>query len=190
MGEWESRVRNHRVWEVMKALGPSIDKALEMNDIDSSALQSIERLRVVLSFCGKRLGASDPLTVLPSTLDSLAGAFETQTAELVGFVNDRDSARLNKANTSADAALAAVTQLPGLPSSEEAISLVGTVHKYRATLEEHERLGADARARTATEIKELTNILDNYKAHAETTLGDLRTQLEAEKQKISSQALE
>ena len=100
MSEWESRIRNHRVWEVMKSLGPSIDRALERSDIDLSALQSIERLRVVLSFCGKQLGASDPLTVLPSTLDSLAGAFETQTTELVAFLNDSDVVHLTNANTS------------------------------------------------------------------------------------------
>ena len=57
-------------------------------------------------------------------------------------------AHLNNANTSADAALATVTQLPGILSPEEVIGLVEAVHKYRATLEEHEGLSASARARS------------------------------------------
>ena len=190
MSEWESRIRNHRVWALMKALGPSIDKALETSGIESSTLQSIERLRVVLSFCGKRLGASDPLTVLPSTLDALAGAFETQATELAGFLNDANVAHVNGANASADAALAIVAQLPGVSSSEEVIGLVEAANNYRATLEEHERAGASARARTNTQVQELTRVLDTFKNQTETTLADLRTQLESEKQKISVQSLE
>lgn len=190
MSEWESRIRNHRVWEVMKAFGPNIDKALEKSDVDLSALQSIERLRVVLSFCGKRLGASDPLTVLPSTLDSLAGAFETWTTELVAFLSDSDVVHLNNANTSADTALGTITQLPGMSSPEEVIGLVEAIHRYRATLEDHERLSATARASASTQIQNLTDTLDTFKTNTDATLADLRAQLKSERQKILAQALE
>jgi hypothetical protein len=190
MGEWESRIRNHRVWEVMKSLGPNIDKALQASDIESTALESIERLRAILSFCGKRLGASDPLTVLPSTLDSLAGSFETQATELNAFLNDSNTQHLNNANTSADTALATVTQVPGLASSEEIIGLIETVHKYRTTLDEHEKLSASARVRTTAEIQELNQVLGTLKTDTEATLAELRAQLEAEKQKISAQVSE
>ena len=62
MSEWESRVREHRVWKLMKELGPFIDKAVALEDLDDGARTSLERLRVVLALCGKRIGATDPLT--------------------------------------------------------------------------------------------------------------------------------
>lgn len=190
MAEWESRIRNHRIWEVMKTLGPNIDKAAGIPNLDSPTLQSIQRLRVVLSFCGKRLGASDPLLVQPSTLDSLAGAFETLSTELLAFLSDENPTHLTDANTSAEAVLSSVTQLPGTPSPEEVIGLVEAVHKYRAILEEHQRLSINGREQTRVQIQELTTLLDTFKNHAETTLAELRKELDSEKQKILGQALD
>ena len=71
---------------MMNALGPMIDSVLRLDDIDPGAVESIERLRSVLALCGKRLGGSDPLTVAPSSLDSIAGALESQKTEVEIFL--------------------------------------------------------------------------------------------------------
>src|SRR5260370_42549192 len=98
MGEWTSRITEHRIWNLMKALGPSLDQAVQINDVAPDAIEAIERLRTVLALCGKKLGGSDPLTVAPSSLDSLAGAIQSQKSEVKAFVNDRNSTHRVNAN--------------------------------------------------------------------------------------------
>src|SRR5438045_3604000 len=56
MSDWIERVQNHRVWTLMKDLGPLIDNAINLEDVDAVTLAGLERLRAVLTYCGKRLG--------------------------------------------------------------------------------------------------------------------------------------
>jgi hypothetical protein len=72
VSEWTSRITNHRIWALMKALGPTIDKSARLDDLEPTAIEELERLRSILAICGKRLGGSDPLTVLPSLVPSAA----------------------------------------------------------------------------------------------------------------------
>jgi len=58
MSEWASRIREHRIWNVMKALGPALDEAEQLDDIDPSAVATLERIRAILALAGKRLGSS------------------------------------------------------------------------------------------------------------------------------------
>ena len=68
MSDWSERVQNHRVWTLMNDLGPIIDNALSLEDVEANTLAGLERLRAVLTYCGKRLGGGDPLLVLPASL--------------------------------------------------------------------------------------------------------------------------
>src|SRR5690348_12915701 len=186
MSEWTARVKKHRVWDLMRTLGPHIDKALQARDIELEHTEALERLRSVLAFCGKRLGASDPVTVLPGLLDALAGAFESQKAEVEAFVTDHNPAHLANANNSADTALGYLAQIPDVSSSEELIALVQGVTSYRSLLEEQERSSSTARKEAVAEIAELTATLAAFKSQTESTMSELKSQLEAERQKIAA----
>ena len=186
MSEWTSRVRDHRIWELMKGLGPTIDKALQLDDSDPAAVEALERLRSVLALCGKRLGGSDPLTILPAPLEAMSGAFESQKTEIETFISDRNLAHLTNANQSADAALASLAQVPGISTSEEVIGLIRAVASQRSALEDQERSSSTARKRATAEIKELTTTLEVFKAQAQSSIAELKAQLETEKQKIST----
>lgn len=190
MSEWTSRVRDHRIWELMRSLGPIIDKAVQSDDPDPAAVEALERLRSVLAFCGKRLGGSDPLTILPAPLDAMAGAFESQRTEIEAFISDRNLARLTSANQSADAVLASLVQIPGISAPEELIGLIQAVASQRSALEEQERSSATARKQATAEVKELTTTLEAFKAQSQSTIADLKGQLETERQKISTLASE
>jgi len=190
MSEWTSRVRNHRIWGSMKALGPRIDEAVRLDELDSAALEALERLRAVLAACGKRLGGTDPLTVLVPTLDSIAAAFESQKSELDAFIADRDATHLTNANAAADTVLAQLAQIPGISTPEEVIGLVEAVASHRTAVEEQERLSSTLRKQAKAEVKELTTALGVLKTETQSALSDLRAQLDLEKQKISTQASE
>jgi hypothetical protein len=190
MSEWTSRVRDHRIWELMRSLGPTIDKAVQLDDLDPAAPEALERLRSVLAFCGKRLGGSDPLTIFPAPLDAMAGAFESQKAEIEAFIGDRNLARLTSANQSADAALASLAQVPGISTSEELIGLIQAVASHRSALEGQERLSSTARKKATADVKELTSTLEAFRTQTQSTIAELKAQLDAERQKISTQASE
>src|SRR5207245_9710609 len=78
MSDWIERVQNHRVWTLMKDLGPRIDNAINREDVDAVTLAGLERLRAVLTYCGKRSGGGDPLLALPASPEAMAGSLEPQ----------------------------------------------------------------------------------------------------------------
>lgn len=191
MSQWTSRIKDHRVWTLMNTLGAVIDQAVKLDDIDPDAAESLERLRAVLALCGKRLGGSDPLTVVPTPLDGLAAAFEAQKSEIEAFVSDRNVAHLANANSNADSALLSyLAQIPGISSSEEMIGLVQAVSSYRSSLEEQERLSLTARKEAKGQIEGLRITLDSLKSQTQSTTTELKTQLDAERQKIQALATE
>lgn len=190
MSLWTSRIKDHRIWELMKSLGPLIDQAEKVDDVEPDAVEALERLRSVLALCGKRLGGSDPLVMSPASLDPIAASFDQQKAAIEAFISDRNPTHLTDANHSADAALGVLSQIPGISSPEELIGLMQAVTSYRDTLDEQLRLGTSSRRETLARIEELTKALDELKTVSQTTLAELKTQLEAERQKISAQAAE
>ena len=42
MSDWIGRVQNHRVWTLMKDLGPLIDNAINLEDVDAVTLAGLE----------------------------------------------------------------------------------------------------------------------------------------------------
>lgn len=190
MSVWTSRVKDHRIWALMESIGPLIDQAERLDDVEPDAIEALERLRSVLAFCGKRLGGSDPLLVSTNTLDSGSAGFEQQKAAIEAFISDRNQTHLAEANQAADTTLALLMQVPNISSSEELISLTQAVSSYRSVVEDQMRSAAASRAEAKTHIAELAKNLEELKAYSQTTLAELKTQLEAERQRISSLAAE
>jgi hypothetical protein len=190
MSEWTSRIRDHRVWELMKNLGPIIDKAEQVEDIEPAALEGLERLRAVLAFCGKRLGGSDPATTSPAPLDAIAGSLDSAKAEVEAFLKDNNAAHLTNANNSGDAALVQLSQVPGVTTPEEMIGLIQAVNSHREVLEGQARSSSGARKKAESEIKELRSTLEAFISQSQATIASLQAQLDAERQKISTQASE
>src|SRR6202030_4016861 len=170
--------------------GPLIDQAERLDDIEPEAVEALERLRSVLTLCGKRLGGIDPLAISTTALDSIGVGFDQQKAAIEAFISDRSTAHLVDGNHAADAVLASVAQIPGVSSSEELIGLMQSATKYREVMDEQLRSGTSSRRETKTRIEELTKNLEDLKIYAQTTLAELKTQLDAERQKIASQAAE
>ncbi len=179
MSEWVSRVTDHRIWNQMKALGPMLDSSLRLEDIDAGATESIERLRSVLALCGKRLGGSDPLNIAPASLDAIAGAIESQKSEIAAFISDHNPAHLVNANGAADAALVSLAQVPGIVTSEDLIGLMQSITAYRAVIDEQTQTSRTSRQEAKVQIEALAS-----------GLSELKTQLEAERTKVSTQAAE
>jgi hypothetical protein len=135
MNEWDQRIRKHSVWGEMQSLGPTLDTALNVDEISPDSMAGIERLRAVLSFCGTRLAAADPFITTVSPLDEVAASTAAIRSELVAFASDRNPGHIVSANSSADRALVALNQIPGSYSPEELGSLVEVSTEYRKVAE-------------------------------------------------------
>jgi hypothetical protein len=190
MSEWTSRIRDHRIWDLMKNLGPIIDQAERIEDLDPVALEGLERLRSVLAFCGKRLSGTDPLTMSPTPLDAIAGSIESVKTEVEGFIKDNNAAHLATANTAADNALIHLAQVPGAPTSQDIVGLIQVVNSHREVLEQQARLSSESRKKAEKEIKELRSNLEGFSSQSQAAIANLQALLEAERQKISTQASE
>jgi hypothetical protein len=190
MSEWSVRVQDHRIWANLRSLGPAIDMATKVEGVTPVALASLERLRAVLTLCGKRLGGSDPLTIAPSTLEALAAYFESLDIEVNGFVSDANESHLITANGVADSALPVIALLPSLGPPEDIVELIAAVNSQRAAVESVTSTWHEALDKSKKDVTALRATFGQFQKQSETAIGDLRTQLEQEKQKISIQSSE
>jgi hypothetical protein len=137
MNQWDQRIREHRVWNEMGALGPAIDLAFGVEGIEPETTAGLNRLRAILAFSGKRLAAAEPLITIPAPLEEIATSLVGAREELERFASDRDPGHVQTANSVADRALAAVNQVPVAYSSEELGALVAVATEYRALVDEN-----------------------------------------------------
>lgn len=172
----------------MAAFGPAIDQAVQIENKPDEATEALERLRSVLTFCGKRLGGSDPLTIPPAALDAIAANIDGAKNEVDSFVQDQNPSHLVNANINADGALAQLAQVPGIVSTEELIVLTEAINTYRETLEAQARSFNAIRRKADSEISQLAIKLESLSAEVQSASANLQAQIETERQKISTQA--
>src|SRR6266700_6241344 len=134
MSAWDDRIRTHRVWQEMQSLGLSVDAANSVEGLSPETSAGIERIRTVLTYCGKRLAAADPMVTAPQPVDSIASHLTALQNELAAFVSDGSPGRVIAANLIADALVLSLTQIPGAYSSEELGALVAVSAQYRSTV--------------------------------------------------------
>ncbi|HEY2819859.1 MAG TPA: hypothetical protein VGJ06_02360, partial [Candidatus Acidoferrum sp.] len=190
MGEWISRVTNHRIWELMATLGASIDSATKIEQINSDALEALERLRLILTFCGKRLGGTDPLTIAIGTLDAIATLIENIISQIVEFAADLNVAHLVDANTDADKILARLAEIPAIATAQELVELTEAARSHRSAVGALAVLAERSRKQANVEVAALKDLLESVQTQAQISLSDLKSQLEVERQKLSTQLSE
>lgn len=137
MSQWIERIRGHRVWGLLESVGPAIDVALERDSLSAEAIDSLERLRSVLAFAGKRLAAADPVLVLPPVVEALANALTTLKNHVDTFAANGDVAQLNAANGQADGVLTHLVAILGPATADDLTIISEAASAYRATLEKH-----------------------------------------------------
>lgn len=174
MNQWDRRIREHRVWAEMNSLGSSIDTAFKAVSTSSEEGLGLERLRAILAYCGKRLAAAEPIITTPGPLDEIADGLAAARNALVAFASDKDPRQIDSANASADRALAAINQVPGVYSPEELGQLVSVSTKYRDVVENW----------LLVSEKSLSDANGNVET-LQRRLADLSTNIQSEQQKLS-----
>jgi len=164
MSQWDQRIRDHAVWQHMDLLGPAIDGAVSLPDIEPEALAGLERTRAALSFIGKRLAGSDPSISLTRPLDAIASSVSHAQESIDAFTASPEVAKIVNANEHMDAALAESLNVPVSSTPEELGSLVQAAVAFRRDIETHLSKIRDRESehsRSAEELKTaLTNLAD------------------------------
>lgn len=175
MSEWINRIKGHQAWAGLAELGAAIDQALAREGIDSAAIDSLERVRAVLSFCGKRLASVDPVLLTPGPLGSLYNLLVSMKAAVLAFATDGNPANLTTANAQADDVLNALTHVSGISTSDDLTAISESASSYKATLErllnEAQIANEKVKAGSAENLAKLT---------------ELAAEIAAEKQKIAT----
>lgn len=175
MSQWTDRVRNHAVWAMLDSVGPAIDQALQRQSIEADAIDSLERLRTVLSFCGKRLAATESVLVIPSVLDTLNTSFIYIKESVEKFASNGDMSQLIGANAHADNALGSLVSILGTATPDDLTAISEAASAYRNTLEKH--------LRDALAIQQ--ELAAKSKANGD-TIAALEIAVAAEQQKLSA----
>lgn len=175
MSQTTDKVKNHSVWQNMTSLGAIIDQSIEVDGIDSEAVDVLERIRVVLAITGKRLASSDPSLILTGTLDGISTGLQNAHVELQQYVADMNCAHVTNANSHIDSIIPHLPNLIVSYTPDETGALKDAAVAYRKTLEVNLEKASGA------------YLLIRGEADAsKTKLNELAGEISAERQRLAS----
>ncbi len=179
MSQWNDRLRNHPVWQALKSLGTAIDQAAAKEGIDATSIDSLERVRSVLAFCGKRLAVADPFLTDLRPVEKINALLTSATTELQAFVSDGNDTRLTTVNILADDILSQLATILTPVSNDELIVIGESISAYRAALEKHlaEALASHQKVKTQAATNQVS-------------LTAIATEISEEKKKLAAIASE
>ncbi len=155
MSQWDERIRDHAVWQQMGLLGPAIDQAIPLSQLDAVGLAGLERVRAALAFIGKRLAATDPLIAFPAPFDAIASLLSQAREAIQAFTGGRDASGVANANTAVDSALGEVMKVPTLETPEELGALARSAIASRADFERQLKEAQEFRQQSTIEANRL-----------------------------------
>jgi len=175
MSEYIDRIKNHQAWKELEGLGAAIDKALARSGNDAASVDGLERIRTVLTFCGKRLASIDPILVHPTPMGNVSGALLAAKNAVLAFAGDGNPTQITSANGSADEILLALGAIVDIATPDDLTAISESAASYKTTLDGYLR---DALA-THQAVK-------SAGAENATKLGELAAEIVAEKQKMAA----
>lgn len=175
MGTWTDRVKNHPLWLQLNTLGPTIDQAYTRDGVEASALDGLHRLKVVLTFIGRRLAGIDHNLLVPGPMDNLTSVIQSAISELQSFVANGNAGHITNANSHADNALIYLASLHVPVVTDDLVALREAADAYRGSIEQNIRSIEAVSAQVRTELEGLRNRLTEFGG-----------EVAVEKQKLSS----
>lgn len=179
MSEWVERIGGHPVWQQMRELGPAIDVAAAREGIEAAALDGLERVRTVLAFVGRRLGAADPVLLRVAPLDALNTHLQAVTSEVQAFSSDGDMSHLSRANGRCDEALNSLSDLVYPTTSEDLSVIMEAASNYRSSLERALAEVKDQARKTATSVQDDASTVQQKLSELQTDISNERSRLTA-----------
>lgn len=193
MSQWDKRISDHAIWAELKATGEAIDRALTREGISVESIAGVERLRTILSLCGKRLASVDPILIDPRVPAALNKHLITVKGELDAFAGDGNPEHISNANVRGDEIIPILGSIPAPVDSEEITLINSAVAALRkavddhlqATLAKQKEIDA-ATSANGEKLTALTAALDREQQRLATLLTDYQTQFSSTQDKRAS----
>lgn len=186
MKRWTQQVADSGLLEQLNALGPAIDAALQRDDNDQEFIDSLERIRTVLTFIGKRIDGADSSLLTTAGLKQLVDTLAATTGKVSAFAEGGDPDQLTEANTELDSALAVFASIVFPTKTNDLRGLREAADGYRdAMSSELAKFVAQLHARESSVrtlqagVKELAERIDAEKDRLEGELTEFREKTEA-----------
>lgn len=154
MGVWTERIENSQILVKLRELGAAVDKAVGRDDNTDDEVESIERIRTVLTVIGKRLHGADGHLLLASSLENLASEISNATGALHSFA-DGNRDQLANANLAMDRALAVFGSFVIPTTTEDLAGLREAATAYRTTMARELDLWGNSASHSRERIDEL-----------------------------------
>jgi len=160
MTAWTKLLGDSGVLARLDELGPALERALVRPHNAVDDLESLERIRAVLTVIGKRLESADSKLLVEQALKALASQVANATEQVNAFTETGNQAALKSANSHVDLALSSLATLV-FPEKTELGELPDAADAYREAIAAHLRTfdaEADAQlARSAALLIQLTD---------------------------------
>lgn len=193
MSQWDKRISDHAIWTELKTTGEAVDRALTRDGISAESIAGIERLRIILTLCGKRLASVDPILIDPRIPAGLNKHLVTARTELDAFVGDGNVEHISTANVHGDEILPILGDIPTPVDSEEITLINSAVTVFRKAVHDHlqatlaKQNEIDAAISTNSEkLASLTATVDREQQRLATLLTDYQTQFSSAQDKRAS----
>lgn len=164
---------------LLQDLGPAIDAAFSIEGIDSEVIDSLARLKSILTFIGRRLAGADPFLFQAGVLDNLASSLQSMIQEVQNFIANGNVGHITNANANGDSALTYLAQLNVLLTTEDFIAAKESAESYRLSINKALKGVTGAASQLKGEIDSL-----------QTRTAELSTELTAEQKRLTSIATE
>lgn len=139
MSSWTSRVLEHNAWTVLAELRDEASNLSESGTLDAVDTDHLNRLEAVLARIGQWRDALDPIVSSTVPLDTVAQRLDSARQEVSNYLSNENVQHLVNANSHADSALIAMTQLPRIETQFDIETLQESVVSYRRALGQHLR---------------------------------------------------
>lgn len=156
MSQWIDRINSHPVWGELKSLGIAIDRAVAREGNEAAVIDGLERIRTVLTFCGKRIAATDPVLIDPRSLTTVNSHLTAAKSEIELYVTDGVASHINTANAKADDVLATLHPILAPIATDDLTVINESISSYRTTLENYLQaaLATQQKVKAASESNE------------------------------------
>lgn len=169
-------------------LGPAIDDALGRDDNEPGDIASLERLRAVLTFLGKRFDGADEQLLVDTFLESGLREVTAATTSVREYATTGDVAHLTAADQAMSRSLTEIARLVFPAASSELEGLRSAAKTYRSSLLRQakgytQQLGLiDQQAKSlGQQLKKLGVELRADASQLKEDLGGIRAELDSEK---------
>lgn len=157
MSQWSERFTSHQLFNHLQSLGPAIDNALDRENLDPQAAESLARLKSVLAFVGRRLAGADSYLLQFSVIDNLGNQFQSMVNEVQQFTANGNIGHLTNANTNSDTALTQLAQLNVPLTTEDFAAAKEAAESYRKGLETALKEAKNASKQVLADLDALKN---------------------------------